>query len=125
MVASNRRPATAAAAIEMGNAAVPRPERTMATKKITTYEYSCDLCGQVCQEIQARGLKVSWSAMADAHLNLGNELRARNKLNEAIASYRKAISLAPRLAAANLNLGTALFDRGQYPEAAAFFRDIF
>ncbi|HJS38571.1 MAG TPA: tetratricopeptide repeat protein [Burkholderiales bacterium] len=80
---------------------------------------------------------------ADALSNLGNALRAldgldtqaaqarfdeanahrdHGRLDEALASYRMALAMAPGHAAAHLNLGGALQDQGRWPEALASFR---
>ncbi len=58
------------------------------------------------------------AAPAAACYNLGNALRAQGKLDEAAASYRRAIALWPDLAEAHNNLGSTLQDLAQ-PEAAA------
>ncbi len=43
-----------------------------------------------------------------ARLNLGNALKAQNKLDDAIAAYRDAIRLKPEYAEAHTTLGLAL-----------------
>ena len=43
-------------------------------------------------------------------------------MDEAIACYRKAIELDPKLATAHINLGTALKDKGQLDEAIACYK---
>ena len=53
--------------------------------------------------------------------SLGNALRPE-KLDEAIAAYRKAIELDPNDASAYNNLGLALRDQGQLDEAIAAYR---
>ncbi len=45
---------------------------------------------------------------ASAHLGLGNALHDQKKLDEAVAAFRKAIDLDPKLAWAHCNLGVAL-----------------
>ncbi len=57
-----------------------------------------------------------------AHFNLGNALLARNQLDPAIAEFRKAIELEPKLASAHTNLGVALKARNQSDEAIAEHR---
>jgi serine/threonine-protein kinase len=54
---------------------------------------------------------------AGALLNLGNALRETGRAEEAIACYRKAIELDPKLALAHEALSLALFARGRYAEA--------
>ena len=51
---------------------------------------------------------------ADAHMNLGNALRAAGRLADAADSYRRAIALKPDFAAAHCNLGLALVDQGMF-----------
>ena len=59
---------------------------------------------------------------AYAHSNLGNALKGKGQVDEAIACYQKAIELDPKLAAAHNNLGIALQDKGQLDEAIACYR---
>lgn len=56
------------------------------------------------------------------HLNLGNALRAVDRLDGAIAAYRRALALDASMAPAHNNLGNALRDRGDLPEAADAYR---
>jgi len=51
--------------------------------------------------------------------NLGNALFKLHRSDEAIATYRKAIDLAPDYAKAHSNLGAALVERNRYEEAVA------
>jgi tetratricopeptide (TPR) repeat protein len=53
--------------------------------------------------------------------NLGAVLAAQDKLDEAIAAYRKALKRAPGLAPLHLNLGLAYFKQGDYAAAARSF----
>ena len=57
-----------------------------------------------------------------AYLNLGIVLRQEGELEEAIASYRKAIEVKPDFAEAYLNLGVVLKEEGEVEEAIANFR---
>lgn len=50
-------------------------------------------------------------------LNLGTELQAQGKLDEAISQYRYALELTPDDALAHSNLGTALAAQGKFDEA--------
>jgi tetratricopeptide (TPR) repeat protein len=59
---------------------------------------------------------------ADIYVSLGNALRTKGEVDEAIASYQKAIELAPKLAVAHYNLGTSLFSKGQTDEAISCYR---
>lgn len=58
----------------------------------------------------------------EAHSNLGNLLRACDRLEEAAASYRQAIALQPAYAAAHFNLGITLRDLGRLNEAVDSYR---
>ncbi|QLE56662.1 tetratricopeptide repeat protein [Nostoc sp. TCL26-01] len=59
---------------------------------------------------------------AIAHNDLGVDLYNQNKLNEAIAEYRKAIELDPNFALAHVNLGVALKAQGKLDEAITAYR---
>ncbi len=59
---------------------------------------------------------------SDAHFNQGNAYKDQGRLEEAIASYEKAVTLAPDFAAAHVNLGSALMQRGRHREALACLR---
>jgi serine/threonine-protein kinase len=56
------------------------------------------------------------------HIILGNILLRKGSHDEAIARYRKAIELDPKLATTHYNLGIALAEKGSLPEAVASFR---
>jgi tetratricopeptide (TPR) repeat protein len=56
------------------------------------------------------------------HYNLGIVQHENGQVDDAIASYRKAIELDPKLTEAYNNLGTILADKGQVDEAIACFR---
>jgi tetratricopeptide (TPR) repeat protein len=58
------------------------------------------------------------------HDHLGNALRRKGKVDEAIACYQKAIELEPKLATAHTNLGAALYAKGQLDEAIACFQKV-
>jgi tetratricopeptide (TPR) repeat protein len=59
---------------------------------------------------------------AGAHNNLGNAYGRLERLDEAIASYRRALLLSPAFAEAHNNLGHALLELGQPDAAALSFR---
>ena len=54
-------------------------------------------------------------------LNLGTELQAQGKLDEAISQYRHALELTPDDALAHSNLGTALAAQGKFDEAIGHY----
>jgi tetratricopeptide (TPR) repeat protein len=56
---------------------------------------------------------------AETHFYLGNAWQDRQRLADAVASYRRAIGIDPQFAEAHNNLGTALRDLGQVNEAVA------
>ena len=53
----------------------------------------------------------------------GNTQRAAGRLQQAIASYRRAVELAPQCGAGHYNLGIALREMGDWRGAAVAFRD--
>ncbi|KAG1647900.1 UDP-N-acetylglucosamine--peptide N-acetylglucosaminyltransferase subunit [Nymphon striatum] len=53
----------------------------------------------------------------EAHGNLGTVLQRLGMLDEAIASYKKGLSINPQDARGHFNLGTALRDKGNLTEA--------
>jgi tetratricopeptide (TPR) repeat protein len=57
-----------------------------------------------------------------AHLNLGNALRDKGRLDEAVAEYRKAIALDPNDTRAHSNLGWVLQCQKKWDEAIAACR---
>lgn len=59
---------------------------------------------------------------AEAHYNLANALRDQGRLDEAVASYRQALSLEPDYVEAHNNLGTVLQSLGKLSAAAASYR---
>src|SRR5215472_2749680 len=54
---------------------------------------------------------------AAAHLNLGNALARLGRLDEAFASYRRALDIDPAFAEAHNSLGELLLERGRAEEA--------
>jgi tetratricopeptide (TPR) repeat protein len=59
---------------------------------------------------------------AEAHCNLGNALRRRGRIEEAIASQARALAINPGYAQALNDLGVARFELGQFREAIASYR---
>jgi tetratricopeptide (TPR) repeat protein len=57
-----------------------------------------------------------------AHYNLGNALRDKGQLDEAITEYREAISLNEDYASAHYNLGIVLHAKGKVDEAIACYQ---
>src|SRR5262249_31391649 len=60
---------------------------------------------------------------AKAHNNIGWALYDKGKLDEAIASYRKAIALDPNYAPAHYHLANALRDKGKVDEAVSEYQN--
>ncbi len=58
-----------------------------------------------------------------AHYQLGNIHMGRQRLEEAVFHYRRALALAPRRAEIYNNLGCALRHLGQYDQAEVAFRE--
>jgi tetratricopeptide (TPR) repeat protein len=56
---------------------------------------------------------------APAHYNLGNNLRDKGKLEEAISHYEQALRHDPKYAEAHCNLGHVLRGQGRFEEALA------
>ena len=75
----------------------------------------------------ARNLRANLGALqpdpaSDQHFNQGNAHKDQGRVEEAIASYQKAVSLAPAFAAAYVNLGSALARHGRHAEACLSLR---
>ena len=56
-----------------------------------------------------------------AHNNLGNTLRRKGRLEEAIPHYAEAVRIDPNYATAHINLAGALMKQGKIEEAAAHY----
>ena len=65
---------------------------------------------------------VQRDAAWEAHFNEGAAYKDRGLLEKAIASYQKAVAMAPDLSAAHVNLGSALAQQGRHAEALSCFR---
>ena len=59
---------------------------------------------------------------AEAHRNLGNVLRRRGRIEEAVTSHSRALAINPGYAQAHNDLGAARFELGQAREAIACYR---
>ena len=59
-----------------------------------------------------------------AHFNLGNALLEKNKNEDAIESYKKAITLDPNMANAHFNLAHTLLKRGDYEQAIVHLTEV-
>jgi Tfp pilus assembly protein PilF len=59
---------------------------------------------------------------APAHNNLGIALAASQDLGGAVAGYRRALALDPKLAQAHFNLGWVLQSQGRFAESLKCFR---
>ncbi len=59
---------------------------------------------------------------ADAHCTLGDALRQGKRLEESIASYRRAIGIRPDFAQAHINMGIALAEARRHQDAVASYR---
>jgi tetratricopeptide (TPR) repeat protein len=57
-----------------------------------------------------------------AHGNLGAALAVKGQVDEAIAYFKKALDLDPKLVGVHVNLGTLLYGKGQMDEAIACFK---
>ena len=60
---------------------------------------------------------------ANFHNNLGNVLKDLDRHRDAVASYRKTLSIDPAFAAAHVNLGIVWQDLGQLDDAVRSFRE--
>jgi tetratricopeptide (TPR) repeat protein len=63
-----------------------------------------------------------WDKFAPANNNLGIALQDKDRVDEAIAEYQKAIQLDPKYAVPHLSLGNALRDKGRVDEAIAEYQ---
>ena len=66
--------------------------------------------------MSARGVLNWGSDFAEAHYDLGLGLQQLGKLEEAVASYRRALDLKPDFAKARYGLGSVYLDLGQHKE---------
>ena len=69
----------------------------------------------------ARALEIE-PENAAFHFNLGETLRARGKVDEALAAYYRALGFDPALAGAYTNIGLLCLERRRLPEAADVLR---
>lgn len=73
-------------------------------------------------EAPAPGAMAAAADPVEAQIRLGITLQGQGRIDEAIASYKRALALAPDSAAAHTNLGSALRQQGKRQEALACFR---
>ncbi len=59
---------------------------------------------------------------AEAHYRLGVTLASRNRVDEAMAHFRKALEIKPNYAEAHYQMGLALAKKGKHAEAIAFYQ---
>jgi tetratricopeptide (TPR) repeat protein len=78
-----------------------------------------EVAKQVLEQAKKQG--VAGKKLAEAHNNLGNTLKELGRLDEAEASYTKAIALKPDFAEAHNNLGITLKELGRLDEAEASY----
>jgi tetratricopeptide (TPR) repeat protein len=69
------------------------------------------------------GSEVDARRAAIVHYNRGNALRRAEKWDEAIAAYKRALTLSPDYAEAHCNLGLTLRDRGKFADALAALKE--
>ncbi len=69
-----------------------------------------------------RGIRDALPLAAEAHFNLGVILQARGKLDEAAASYQRALGVNPRYAQALIGFGNLLQVQGKPEEALSCYR---
>jgi tetratricopeptide (TPR) repeat protein len=72
-------------------------------------------------ELIGKAIAINGGA-ASYHSNLGTILQAQGRLEEAQASYRKALELDPAMPQIYINLGLALQDQGKLGEAIESYR---
>ena len=60
--------------------------------------------------------------LAEVHNNLGNVLRERGVLDEAVASYQRSLNCRPDYAEAHNNLGISFKEQGRLADALASYR---
>jgi tetratricopeptide (TPR) repeat protein len=70
-----------------------------------------------CGRVGAPAPRRAPSGAAAEHVNLGNALARQGRLEEASASYERALALDADLAEAHNNLGTVLLERGRREQA--------
>jgi len=68
-----------------------------------------------------KAIQIDDAKYPNAHDGLGSALVMLDKLDDAVASYKRAIDLNPKFVLAHTNLAVALKLRGQVPDALAAF----
>jgi protein O-GlcNAc transferase len=72
--------------------------------------------------VEAKEKPAEAPALAEAHVDRGNALQTQGRLDEARASYARALELAPDFLAAYVNLGNVILQQGRPQEAIPYFR---
>ncbi len=112
----------------MTRASGTRPSRaTGGPSNSTRARYAHTNLGNAQEGPVGRGHRLPQEAIEldpkSAHsVNLGNALREKGQLDEAIACYKRAIELDPEFASAHSGLGLALLGKGQLDEAIACYK---
>ena len=57
-----------------------------------------------------------------AHIDLGNALYNKGRIDAAFANYEEALRIRPDIAEAYYNMGYALYRAGKFPEAIAYYK---
>jgi tetratricopeptide (TPR) repeat protein len=73
-----------------------------------------------CSQVGSKALDME-PDNALAHINLGNSLRVKGRLDEAVEHYKKALAIEPDNAGAHLNLGNILRAQARLDEAMAHY----
>lgn len=79
-------------------------------------------CCQEKLESHSPAQSLEQKTAADVHFNLGRTLQELGSLDEAVASYRRALQINPDFADAHFNLGCTLNGLGRLDEAEASYR---
>ncbi len=78
--------------------------------------------GRLAEAAAFHGAVTREPTYGDAYYNLANALRARGRLDEAVAAYQGAVTVVPDHGDAHNTLGTVLQEQGQLGQAVAAFR---
>jgi tetratricopeptide (TPR) repeat protein len=81
------------------------------------FDYQSDL--SIWQDTVAKEPYNTW-----AHINFGNALQRRGRIDEAIDQYQKALEIEPDFVAADFNLGVVLNNCGRFDEAVEHYKKV-